>query len=181
MLTRLCCVMLFGSSAVSMTYTDCEAKAQEKERGRGATLLKVVNATSERVEVRVNSALGNTTSFQFTGSGHFEPSPLSPGLGDRVASVRNIAVNGTVVLPSRVLTMSKFDPANANQPVLVLMFISGTVGYDIVYYAASEKSAGLGSPLADKDATEREGALSAEQKKSIEEILKKPALKAGGN
>lgn len=175
---RKCGVVLFVMRTVVLTAATW-AVTVGAVLGQGATQLQVINASTEKVEIRVNNATGGTTSFLFTnGAGHFDPVPLGVGLGDRVVSVRRIQANGTVVLPSKVLAMSKFDPADAAQPILQLTFISGIAGYDIIYTTA-EKRAEVGESVTFKGGA-KGSELSAEQKKAVAETLKKSANKGGG-
>jgi hypothetical protein len=171
------CLMLVAGCAIvgSAASADDKDAPMSKASGRGAMQLVVVNAAPVKVEVRINNAVGGTTNFQFlSGPGHFEPVPLAHGLGDRVVSVRAITPNGTIVLPSRVLAVSKFDPSDATQPVLVLTFIRGVAGDEIVYTTGARVGT-LG------DAPSGKTSLSGEQRRVVEDVLKLPALKGGGN
>lgn len=168
-----CAVGLFVTAAVG-------ARADEPAKGAGATALQVVNATGERVEIRVSNAVGNATVFLFpNGSGHFEPVPLASGLGDRVVTVRKIAANGSVALPSKVLTLSTFDPAVAPRPVLRLILVRTGGEYHVVYQTLAKadgeaESFAAGGPV-------KSGAPDEGQKKALGEALKGPPNKAGGN
>ena len=164
-----------------MAVTATWALAAGTAFGQGATQMQVVNTTPAKVEIRIDKPVGGSSGWLFTnGQGHFEPVPLAQGLGDRVVSVRLITTEGSVVLPSKVLAMSKFDPATATQPVLKVIFISGTAGYDIVYTTGGQAGA-VGEPIVVKGQAPGKGELSAEQKRAIEETLKKPATKGGGS
>jgi hypothetical protein len=149
--------------------------------GQGAIQMQVVNATTEKVQVSIEKPVGGGWDWQFiNGRGHFEPVPLAQGLGDRLVSVRVITAGGAVVLPSKVLAMSKFDPASATQPVLKVIFVSGIAGYDIVYTTGTQAEA-VGTPVVVKGLMKGKGELSDDQKKAVEETLKMPATKGAGS
>ena len=174
-------ISVLCAAAIPFHLAVNEAVGQEKTSVQSATQLKVVNATAENVDIQVSNALGNSTHFLFqSGSGHFGPVDLYQGIGDRVVSVRRIKAGGTVVLPSKVLALSKFDPADCTGPLLVLTFVSGTAGHEIIY-TVSRSSSELGDPLMVKGKQQNASELSAKQKKSIKGILKTPALKAGAS
>lgn len=156
------------------------SRGAEPAKKAEAQFLQVVNASTERVEVRVTNALGNTTVFAFRGgAGHFEPVTLGSGLGDRVVTVRRIRDDGTVVLPSKVLALSQFDPADTATPVLRLVFFSGVAGFGIAYETAAKADA-EGEPFSPPGGV-KAAAPDKDMKKAVGDALKATASKAGGS
>lgn len=163
-----------------VTLSIVPARADEPAKRSGATALQVVNATDERVEIRVSNALGNATVFLFpNGSGHFEPVPLASGLGDRVVTVRKIGANGTVALPSKVLALGTFDPVDVPHPVLRVILVRTGGEYQIVYQTLAKVDGA--AEAFEPGGRVKTAAPDEGQKKAIGEALKGPANKVGGN